>query len=115
MGSPAMTQGSEKRYALGRCRNVFVKVAQGVSGAVQDKGTLRYIPYLMQGVRHGLRTLELRKKREKSYRESCALRSVHRRPRKKVASTCLHSLKKKASYFNCNGQSALQLPYMNNK
>lgn len=55
MGSlEAMTQGSEKRYVWDDSVNA-VKVAQGVSGAVQDKGTLRrYIPYLMQGVRHGL-------------------------------------------------------------
>lgn len=61
MGSlEAMTKGSEKRYVwedtkASACGAAAVKVAQGVSGAVQDKGTLRrYIPYLMQGVRHGL-------------------------------------------------------------
>jgi len=62
MGSlEAMTKGSEKRYvwddssASPACGAAAVKVAQGVSGAVQDKGTLRrYIPYLMQGVKHGL-------------------------------------------------------------
>jgi len=55
MGSlEAMSKGSEKRYVWEGQASV-VKVAQGVSGAVQDKGTLRrYIPYLMQGVRHGL-------------------------------------------------------------
>jgi len=56
MGSlEAMTKGSEKRYVWedsGKSA-AAVKVAQGVSGAVQDKGTLRrYFPYLMQGVRH---------------------------------------------------------------
>jgi IMP dehydrogenase len=64
MGSlEAMTKGSEKRYVWEDSAKgppaysgaAAVKVAQGVSGAVQDKGTLRrYIPYLMQGVRHGL-------------------------------------------------------------
>jgi len=61
MGSlEAMTKGSEKRYVWEDDKSsatgaAAVKVAQGVSGAVQDKGTLRrYIPYLMQGVRHGL-------------------------------------------------------------
>lgn len=61
MGSlEAMTKGSEKRYIwedtkASPCGPAAIKVAQGVSGAVQDKGTLRrYIPYLMQGVRHGL-------------------------------------------------------------
>ena len=61
MGSvEAMTKGSEKRYVWDEenrpaCGAAAVKVAQGVSGSVQDKGTLRrYIPYLMQGVKHGL-------------------------------------------------------------
>jgi IMP dehydrogenase len=55
MGSlEAMTKGSEKRYVWDD-NETAVKVAQGVSGAVQDKGTLRrYIPYLVQGIRHGL-------------------------------------------------------------
>mmetsp|Transcript_9150 Transcript_9150/g.12984 ORF Transcript_9150/g.12984 Transcript_9150/m.12984 type:complete len:525 (+) Transcript_9150:50-1624(+) len=55
MGSlEAMDKGGEKRYVWDDT-STAVKVAQGVSGAVQDKGTLRrYIPYLVQGVRHGL-------------------------------------------------------------
>jgi IMP dehydrogenase len=55
MGSlDAMNKGGEKRYVWDTAKTA-VKVAQGVSGAVTDKGTLRrYIPYLMQGVRHGL-------------------------------------------------------------
>jgi IMP dehydrogenase len=55
MGSiEAMNAGGEKRYVWDTAQS-HVKVAQGVSGAVTDKGTLRrYIPYLMQGVRHGL-------------------------------------------------------------
>lgn len=55
MGSlEAMEKGSEKRYVWENTTTA-IKVAQGVSGAVQDKGTLRrYIPYLMQGLRHGL-------------------------------------------------------------
>eukprot|EP00525_Craspedostauros_australis_P009329 CAMPEP_0198130722 /NCGR_PEP_ID=MMETSP1442-20131203/54560_1 /TAXON_ID= /ORGANISM="Craspedostauros australis, Strain CCMP3328" /LENGTH=531 /DNA_ID=CAMNT_0043791399 /DNA_START=66 /DNA_END=1661 /DNA_ORIENTATION=- len=55
MGSlEAMDKGGEKRYVWDT-EATAVKVAQGVSGAVTDKGTLqRYIPYLMQGVRHGL-------------------------------------------------------------
>ena len=55
MGSlEAMDAGGDKRYVWDDSAT-NVKVAQGVSGAVQDKGTLRrYIPYLMQGVGHGL-------------------------------------------------------------
>jgi IMP dehydrogenase len=57
MGSiDAMTKGSEKRYNWTGKANV--KVAQGVSGAVVDKGSLkRYIPYLLQGTKHGLQDL----------------------------------------------------------
>lgn len=57
MGSiEAMSKGSDKRYVWeNSSSNHSIKVAQGVSGAVQDKGTMqRYIPYLTQGVRHGM-------------------------------------------------------------
>jgi IMP dehydrogenase len=57
MGSlEAMNKGGEKRYVWeNNSSTSHVKVAQGVSGAVADKGTLRrYIPYLSQGIRHGL-------------------------------------------------------------
>lgn len=56
MGSiEAMTQGSSKRYFA---QTSTVKVAQGVTGAVVDKGSLnKYIPYLQQGIRHGLQDL----------------------------------------------------------
>jgi hypothetical protein len=50
----AMGAGSEKRCVWDAAATA-VKVAQGVSGAVTNKGTLqRHIPHLMQGVRHGL-------------------------------------------------------------
>merc|ERR1712048_1129913 len=80
-----MDRGSEKRYVWEDCRSdktnqninvnssnnsstgfnealhdleplsTSVKVAQGVSGSVVDKGPLgRYIPYLSQSLRHGL-------------------------------------------------------------
>ena len=53
MGSiEAMTKGSEKRYFAS---GAAVKVAQGVSGAVQDKGSLKnYLPYIINGVKQGL-------------------------------------------------------------
>lgn len=53
MGSiEAMSKGSEKRYFAS---GTTVKVAQGVSGAVPDKGSLKkYIPYIIQGVKQGL-------------------------------------------------------------
>jgi len=56
MGSiEAMSKGSEKRYVWENNSASSIKVAQGVSGSVQDKGTLlRYIPYLSQGVKHGM-------------------------------------------------------------
>jgi IMP dehydrogenase len=56
MGSiEAMSKGSEKRYfATGS----VIKVAQGVSGAVTDKGSLRhYLPYIIQGIKQGIQDL----------------------------------------------------------
>merc|ERR1719188_250390 len=59
MGSiDAMKKGSDDRY-FGAASTV--KVAQGVSGTVQDKGSVhRYLPYLTQGVRHGMQDMGVR-------------------------------------------------------
>merc|ERR1719230_2472593 len=56
MGSiDAMKKGSDDRYF---CASSTVKVAQGVSGTVQDKGSVhRYLPYLTQGLRHGMQDM----------------------------------------------------------
>merc|ERR1712019_319500 len=56
MGSiEAMKKGSDDRY-FGTTSTV--KVAQGVSGSIQDKGSLRrYVPYLRQGVKHGMQDI----------------------------------------------------------
>merc|ERR1719454_629749 len=69
MGSiDAMKKGSDDRY-FGTSSTV--KVAQGVSGTVQDKGSLhQYVPYLVQGVKHGMQDLgqqSLEKLREALY------------------------------------------------
>jgi IMP dehydrogenase len=56
MGSPeAMTKGSSVRY-FGEQSKILV--AQGVTGSVMDKGSLRqYLPYIIQGMKHGLQDL----------------------------------------------------------
>lgn len=56
MGSiDAMKKGSDDRY-FGTATTV--KVAQGVSGTVQDKGSVHaYLPYLVQGLRHGFQDM----------------------------------------------------------
>ncbi|XP_065853030.1 inosine-5'-monophosphate dehydrogenase 2-like [Euphorbia lathyris] len=56
MGSlEAMTKGSDQRY-LGDTAKL--KIAQGVVGAVADKGSvLRFVPYTMQAVKQGFQDL----------------------------------------------------------
>lgn len=81
MGSlEAMEHGSSQRYFTSS--HSTMRVAQGVVGSVVDKGSLRqYLPYLIQGVRHGFQDLgvisidELNKQRENGNLR-CEIRST---------------------------------------
>ncbi len=63
MGSvEAMNEGGAKRYFADKEK---IKVAQGVSGSVVDKGSLlSYVPYLLQGLRQGFQDIGTRNIRE---------------------------------------------------
>jgi IMP dehydrogenase len=63
MGSPeAMADRGSKRYME---RDEPVKVAQGVSGTVVDKGSVvDYVPYLLQGLKHALQDVGCRSVRD---------------------------------------------------
>jgi IMP dehydrogenase len=63
MGSPeAMADRGAKRYMEA---DEKIKVAQGVSGTVVDKGSVvDYVPYLMQGVKHALQDVGCQSLRE---------------------------------------------------
>jgi IMP dehydrogenase len=58
----AMEKGGDKRYMS---EGQQVRLAQGVSGAVVDKGSIvDYVPYLAQGVKHALQDLGFRSVKE---------------------------------------------------
>jgi len=54
----AMEKGGAKRYFA---EDTKIKVAQGVSGSVVDKGSMfDYVPYIIQGLKHSLQDMGVR-------------------------------------------------------
>jgi len=54
----AMEKGGAKRYFADDTK---IKVAQGVSGSVVDKGSMfDYVPYLVQGLKHSFQDMGIR-------------------------------------------------------
>ena len=78
MGSlDAMTKGSESRY-YGDTQTL--KIAQGVSGTVRDKGSIRRtVPFMVQAVKQGFQDLGARDVAEVSWADLGAGRSGYGR------------------------------------
>jgi IMP dehydrogenase len=98
MGSiEAMTRGSEKRYFA---TESAIKVAQGVAGAVSDKGSLlKYLPFIVHGVKAGLFDIGTKSLDElHAARENGTLRAEFRSPAAQIEGGVhsVHSVIKKA-------------------
>ena len=91
MGSKdAMTKGSSVRY-FGE--NSRILVSQGVSGAVVDKGSIRhYLPYIVQGIKHGLQDLGVQSVEDLHQRLRNGLLRFEQRSVAATAEGSVHSL-----------------------
>ena len=89
---------STKRYFID---GSSVKVAQGVSGTVVDKGSIkRFIPYMMQGVRHGFQDLgqySIEELHESLYRQTLRFEIITHSAQQEGAVHDLHTYSKYAS------------------
>ena len=109
MGSiEAMEHGSSQRYFTST--HATMRVAQGVVGSVVDKGSLRqYLPYLVQGVRHGFQDLGVMSMQDmKEQREDGRLRCEVRSSSAQVEGGIhnLHSYEKRLFFPLCSNKHA---------